>query len=760
MEDSRSADPEVENDQFRIEPGYQTDEPEEIPDAWTVADIVRFLLRQRTHNQDERKILATAVTRQIPTVVLYKAVSQTITRAQHRSSFVPLSAYVILFPGEGRDNTGIKDLNDNVLGYTLNNEFVTRRQLAIGEIFDPGAGGCDHSGSGFCVAGMDYKSALLLTSDQTRSEFDKRLRLLDKELRKILLELLPKSDKSGARELKRILEKDSNYRFDLYYGLDRRLTSASQASDVLYVAYLLATQALKGAALARYVSKGRALRKRVARKFASGTKSDPRTDTRGKEFKAADFLRAARNAPALKDFVIESGTRGRENTWDYNTIYIDTVWTRAFFKTQRTGNPDVIRDVRKKKLVRPGRPNLKITFEGQKELLELWLVILNLIDVVKSYLSTEFPDRVDAHHQLAVEVFDNVRDLSTVVDTRKLEPFLTRDLRGNTTAVLGTASEFQFFCGAADSADRMFFNFDARDLGVEVMLLYDVSNAKIVDGRLTDRHLLEETNKSTDGVTRMRRATYDLVLRTFENYHRGLAQTRDASHRRLASLAFRKIIPPPRDFAADVQVMLGGDEVFVAAHPYFVTVVHQIIADLAKEALARQGKMGDSRVFEMRCAVAFSKAQAPGVRKSHQYAHYQALRLADLAQSQLKDLERQHRRIERLVMKLDENEKKRAVAPAFYRRLNALRLTKLFVTVHYGNPQVLELRDFRRVLEGLRAGRVHPRDRDRFQLVDFNGRQVNRTGLKRAADRLERDVRNKVGRDNVHVDLPPGKKIK
>ena len=44
-----------------------------------------------------------------------------------------MSLYVVLFPSEAKDNTGIKDLNDKVLGYQLNTKYIRRRQQELSE---------------------------------------------------------------------------------------------------------------------------------------------------------------------------------------------------------------------------------------------------------------------------------------------------------------------------------------------------------------------------------------------------------------------------------------------------------------------------------------------------------------------------------------------------------------------------------------------------------------------------------------------------
>jgi hypothetical protein len=747
-----SADATVEADRFTVDPLYGSDDDNDVPQSWELADRVRGLLRQKAHDGKDRADLQRAVERQLRTTGLYREVGRIVKAA---TGTADLTMYVLLFPGEARDNTGLKDLNDNVLGYTLQQQFTARRQQEIETLFQPA----------FTVVGQDFKTALFVGWQQTRAEFDKRLHQLDKALRKMLLdEFLPKSKKAGAKELKRVLEKDPDYRFDIYYGTDV-LAVGRTTRDLLLVAFLLLTQALKGAATARYVSKGRSLKVRVVKPFGRNAEPDKRLDPRGKGFEQKGFLKVAATAPAIKRFVLKAA-RDHDNFLEYNEIWVDTVWTQAFFRHQNVANRDVVRDVRKKKLERPPRPNVKYTVRAQREILELWIVVLNLIDFIKDFLQREFDRDLLDQHDRAVALLDDLRDPAKPVDVRELETFLTRDVRLRQVAALGTTSEFQFFATAADHAARIVFMLDVRDLGVEVLLMYDVATGKILDGKLADRQLLRETVESTDVVTEMRRFTHALVLTTLGRYHALLthsARMRRTDGSKEAAIAFRKAFSRLGTFEEDVQVMLGGDEIMIALHPRFAAYVHNIVADLS-ETILGPGPVGpDARAgsprLKVRAGVAFSLARTEGKRSDHQIAHNKAMRLADESHAVTKDLERRERRIERLIEKLEANAKKKDQAPAFRKQLAALRLGRLFTRVQHGAPQALSAARVEQVVAGLRTGALARQDAALVELVDHQGKVVDRQRLLQDADGLERAVRKAVGSDNVHVDLPPARKI-
>ena len=201
--------------------------------------------------------------------------------------------------------------------------------------------------------------------------------------------------------------------------------------------------------------------------------------------------------------------------------------------------------------------------------------------------------------------------------------------------------------------------------------------------------------------------------------------------------------------------MLGGDEVFVAASPFFAGYVHEIIRDLDQI----KWWVG---TLNMRAAVSYSSAERvrdPEKQKEkNQEVHDERLRLANSAPGQLKKFERMHRRIERLILKLEANDKNRnhRKAPDYRIELINLNLMKMFVRVQYGKSGILSSQEFANLRKSLMEENFgeekKPTD---WQFVDFNGNVIDVKKLWEAAvklfDRLNRDV----GIDNKHFDMPP-----
>jgi Subtilase family/D-alanyl-D-alanine carboxypeptidase len=756
--------------------GDSGDEPSEI---WGQAQRLREILDRRGDPFDaDRTFLANAVRYQLQTLDLYREIKLARAAAKSNGQKQVLDLYVILFPGEGRDNTGIKDLNDKVLGYKINSEFIAKRQAAIRRVFSS----VENLGPRYKTVGTDYKTASIVAYGKTREDFAGDLVELDRQLRDALLKCLkkaaedPADDKQKAEieKLRKTLEKNKKYKFDFLFGAFS-LDPTKYPSDIETL-YLLLTQALKGAGIARFVSKASTQKSRETAKIAGGTgvKIDgKKLDTRGKSFDLNAFRKTTNAADQIKTFM--STPYNRDRPYDYINILVDTVWDWAFLYYRKLwrGNPDVIRDVRKRLLVKPtAKQGLKYTFRAQVELLELWLVALNELDFVKDFLPGEFRKELVTYHDLCNAAFTELYETSDAIHWDRLEKVLTHDLRLTRDRVLvqGTASEYQFYAYAADNDQQIFFTMDVRDLGVEVILWYELSNWIIWEDKLSDIKLLEETFESTKPINQRKRATYDAVVAVMKKYFDQLVRGADGGTAALR--AFETGVRTPgfvSDFKAMVQVMLGGDEVFVAAHPYFARYVTDIIRDLDKATFRSDshGQPIGDRPLNMRVSVAYSSAKiasggptsvalSPAQRLENQRSHDRALRLGGTAASALKTLERTHRRIERLIELIEANPKKAKQAPEFRDRLAKLGLLQLYVQVQYAHTAALSMALYERLLAALDAGDlVTAQGFKLIDLVDFSGNIVDAQKLTSDAAKLESDVSRVVGLDNYHQDGPP-----
>ena len=758
--DGRSADSALNwhFDEPGLDPEASSDSSKEVSQVWISSDNLRRILDKKgSPNDAERTQLKGALVYQLSTVVLYWQMRMFFrARESGEAAGKTVSLYILLFPGEAKDNTGIKDLNDKVIGQWWNAQFIKKRQEAIGNIF--GA-----RGSKFMVAAQTYKTAYILTYEQTRKDFAGKLAELDEQLRLILLKILDAAEGDATSEQRAEIQKlrkklkKKNYRFDIFFGL-RTLTP--KGGSPLENVYLLVTEALKGAAIARYIAKTQSLGTRVARKFV--TKIDPdkrKLDARGKEYEWSVFLKASVMAQKIKDLFVGGYTA--DVPYQLEETYVDTVWTLSFLPRKNLwwGNPDVIRDVRKKKLeaapLKEG--NMHYSFPIQKDLLELWLVVLNMLDFVKRFEFAEFRKEVQRYHDDVLEVFTQVGTPSKTIDWTKLERVLTHDVRQTRRiAEFESASEFLFYSFAADHQRRIFFSFDVRDMGVELMLHYEQSNRAAVHNKYSDIDLMEETFRASDAIDARRRLTYDAVVDVFKKYYDLLKQV----GRGRAAVSTQRAFGPCAigklgSFAESVQIMLGGDEIYAAAHPLYAMYVASIISDLDKWQYG-------TRTIDLRASVAFSGVDDKDAqnRREIQLSHQQAMRLAEEAPGTLKRLERTHRRIERLIDVIEKNDKKKGRGPGYRNELTSLALMKLFARVKHGRPKRIADKDARTLLDAFRRGDIGGALRTKnFELVDFNGSVIDVDALEKKAAALEDKVRRDVGFDNVRVQVPPAHKI-
>ncbi len=756
--DGRSADSFMTFDERRFDPETGSDDPQKLAIAWISSDELRRLLeKQAVPTDPERLQLKGALVSQLNTLVLYWRMGLfLLARKEGKAPGKKASLYVLMFPGEAKDNTGLKDLNDKVIGQWWSAQFIRERFKAIGEIFDVPA-------DGFTVTAQTYKTAYILTYDRKREDFAKALVMLDARLREILMEILKKAEKDASKEqlaeIKKLwkkLDKNKKYRFDIFFGLRTlKPSAASKLEDV----YLLVTEALKGAAIARYVAKVASLKGKLGYKFAAKIPPDKRKlDARGKEYVWRTYMTASNMAEKLKSLFVQGYTT--TNPYAMNEIYVDTVWTFAFMmrKNLYWANPDVVRDVRKKRLKpAPLKAGLTYAYSIQKNLLELWLVVLNMLDFIKRFKFSEFHRELLRYHEDALDVFTQVGTPSKSIDWAKLIRVLTHDVRQKQPiAQIETASEFQFYSFVADHSQRIFFSMDIRDLGVEQMLHYEHSNRTVGHQKYSDRELMEETFRASDEIDERRRHTYDRIVDVFRKYH-GLLSGNPAAGMKAARQAFGgAAIGKLGSFAESVQILLGGDEFYAAVHPLFALYLPLIVGDLDRTPYG-------NRTIDMRASVAFSSAPKADIaqqRREIQLSHQEAMKIAEEAPAILKHLERTDRRIEQLIEVIEKNDKKKSRAPGYRQALAKLALTKLFARAKHGAPAPLPVRNFRRLLKALKAGDIAAAvNTKRFELVDFSGNVVDAARLESNAAALEQTVRRDVGTDNIRGQIPPAVKI-
>ena len=224
---------------------------------------------------------------------------------------------------------------------------------------------------------------------------------------------------------------------------------------------------------------------------------------------------------------------------------------------------------------------------------------------------------------------------------------------------------------------------------------------------------------------------------------------------------------PMPPFEKSIQLMAGGDEIFVAAHPDYAVHVSRIIQDL-------DGMSFEDQPLNLRAGVAFSSAEparvagpafglniTPEQRKKNQRAHDEGLTASSNAPNVLKPFERRQRRMERLIQKLEDSKttKKNDLAPAFRKKLDELKLLDMYARAKHGHAKPLPGPVYTRMIRALKDENVQAALAEGVELVDFTGKVRDATNLTDRAAALEADLRKAVGFENFHVDPPPANKI-
>jgi hypothetical protein len=103
---------------------------------------------------------------------------------------------------------------------------------------------------------------------------------------------------------------------------------------------------------------------------------------------------------------------------------------------------------------------------------------------------------------------------------------------------------------------------------------------------------------------------------------------------------------------------------------------------------------------------------------------------------------------------IEANPKKKARGPGYRQELSKLSLRTLFARWKPNWTKTLSKKDTARIYAALQAGDAATID-EYVELVDFNGKVVDRKKLEQDAKTLEDKVRRDVGTDNVQVHAPP-----
>jgi hypothetical protein len=588
-----------------------------------------------TANRQQRDLLANELKRQVPYLALSAAVENDGAR----------TVISVVTPGGGE--TGIKTMNDDVLGYSGTNQLLAERNKVMAEVF---------AKHGMTVVQADYKTSTIVSTKsptELAGAMRDALTELDAAMRSRLQDALLAGQvhwqsklqdgseivrKDAAKRLANIgkllakLDSDPSFGFQVHLGA-AEISGGSTASYAQVVS--AAMNASKAAIMARSAGVDR-------------TGADIGHE-RGLIFSAEHFKKFAEETVAIRD-------RLATMTLPWNGKQ------RTIVRPDGRLDPDLARAARKKEIDRSSftkDPNDKDPNDAL-DLLDDYMARINAADHMTSSLAREVTSddaRVtDAKKLLSTLESDQAIDAATASG---VENELTRG-----TPQSGTANEAQFFARAGASQDRVVLNADIIDLGIDVINANAEAIGRIAGGDNIDTVSLG----ASDAVIEIKR---DAVAE-FEEYYEQLLP----KARALAVERGRPDLVAILDNEKSPLVLLGGDEVTVSLPRAFeeLGLIPQIVTQLQNVARAR-------------VAVTHTGPTETGER-----GHDQAMEASESPHKLLKENEKLARTLEDVASRMPEG--KRGLAERLARTLAELYTTdeggQVVVRDREGKPVDLE----------------------------------------------------------------------
>ena len=578
----------------------------------------------------DREHLASEIERQVPDLKL-------LGQVQAGTAKIVIT---LMVPGGGP--TGVKTMNDKLIGYQLNNTLITpKRNAVIAEVFQ-GLPFNEKAGESMSVVEQSYKSTTLTTTvaDAARLQrlMAEGMRRVDERMHPVLLDALTrgkthwiaerdaaagnkeseqyKDARMRAENIEQMLADlvkagPKGFRVDMQFGMAEIKGGEALSADQAYKAALEAKMnAAKAAIMVR--SGG----ERGSQEAAGG-------DTRGHFFDEKSFITFAANADALRAQIVASG----------NFLTIDRRPVKIFQDQggELLPNPDILRDVRKDKIHSEDLPPQE---RVQLERIRKYMDHINAFDYIKGFTSQEGAQLLPARMQRAQALLEALRS-GKVVDPAQVQAMMTQDVRGQVLPQMGTASEVAFYARAGASADRILLNADIIDLGLDAMMAYAKSMHAVSAGKLSGQALYDASNSVTDPLLTFRKSAISRISIAYE------------AHRQKAITALEKL--PQRDAAqqaaldqlrkeADPLLLLGGDEITLSLHPAMQSQVAELVAEVAQ---ASRGRVAVTR--------ALTEPAKAGDQAARVEAHKKAMSEADPAANVLKSFEIALRKLKHMV---------------------------------------------------------------------------------------------------------------
>jgi hypothetical protein len=518
---------------------HEGKEPTEPPKRDPYADAAKQqdaldAAKRGDATKEQRELLENELKRQVPDVALAAEVEAKNAR----------SVVSVVF-------SGIKKMNDVVLGQSWNDKLINRRNEIAKEVFAKhGLTVCDSGYKTITLTSEKPASAVAKDLAAAMAEIDLRMK---PEVEKVLAEAhafysaqidnpatspndlaAAKKHKAGIEDMQGDLKKDANaYRYDMTAG----------AADL----------------------------------------AKP-----GKQATYDDILAAKMDATKAAYMARDSGEQ-RVGTFDpeqYHKFCVDTVKMRERLVGQtlpiqgipreliKNGalDPDVFRAVRK------GEIDPKTLDDKQKQLLKDVQQYMNRVNTL-DYMAPFKGDEIAEQSGRVAEARKLLEELKKDQPISKEAADHLADLIANAPPQKDTAGESQFYGRAAKLKDRVVLNADIKDLGVRLFAEQEQTMGDIAGGK----DARTAARGASDGIVQEKRdavASFRLYYAEVLKKAREMAQARPNDRLALEE-ALRNEDSP--------LILLGGDEITISLSPAFqeLDLINEMVKKLQELATAR-----------------------------------------------------------------------------------------------------------------------------------------------------------------------------
>jgi hypothetical protein len=537
-----------------------------------------------------REHLATELRRQVPDIGLVDAV-----RAGDAKTVLS-----VVVPGGGE--TGIKAMNDEMIGYGLNSsQLIPERNTIIKAAFER---------QGFHVIDQGYKMTTLVSNkpaSETAPAIKAALAEVDLKMKPLLTRVLGEGIAHFQAEQQKLPPKDPNRALiDARIDKMTKLRAKIAANESYHFDFQLGAAEIKGGKNASYgdilaaemdASKG-AIMARDGAVAAGPTTGDARAIV----YSQADFIAFCKDTIVIKDRLV-----GRQLPYDQHQVRV--------LDGNGNINHDLLRAIRKDSYKEPLTPEQQQTLDELKQ----YITRVNSFDYVKHFTGDEVRTQGAAVEETRALIKKLEGKESIDPDTvAKIDKILSGGI-----PQAGAASEAQFYNRAAKLSKRTVLNADIKDMGLDLFDGY----ARTMDavGRGRAQNLDRASASASDGIVEYKRKAADEFARYYKDEL--LPKAREN-----AKQLDRQDLVSALASEGEPTMLLGGDEITVSLSGAFEEL------GLLPEAVA---KLTNPEVANARVAVTHTGA-GDGMAE-----HDLAMQRASGGQDILK------KRIEPLARKLD-----------------------------------------------------------------------------------------------------------